>query len=212
MLKIFFGNLEAGNWVSLICSAISVVISITLGIWNLINTNRQFVAAFYSKLSVDLLNKECEFGTSPQIVVKNLSKDKTVIDGVVSLRVMSPIKSFSYFFRKPLSILDVKELSLGPGEEKRLVDSIENKHKSLEQILLAEYPKYIKTLKVGNTLDEYYVQHTKSLVFKVYIKYQSGFTGSKYSKFYKIFSFKPICVGRKYEKYWLLSYWEKIIN
>jgi hypothetical protein len=206
MVEKFFQLLEAGDWVSLICSGVSILISITLGLWNLNNTRRKFLAVFYPDIELILINTECDSGTCLQLSVKNLSKDKSVINGKVSLFLRNPLISLNPIFQKRINILQTDNLNISPEKEMLLSDPFEKKHKSLEQFLIGAFPKYIQQEQVGKKHFKYNISHERPLVLNARVQYQAGFSGSKTRTINKKFLLKPHCVDKSNGKH-VISYW-----
>ncbi len=173
----FLNKLEPGNWVSLICGGISIIISILVGSWNFLHTNRQFKAAYYPQLRVDLKDRECDSGICPRLLVRNMSKDKAIVDAKIRLLIKEPSKRKTLSLSKWVELISKDGIEINPGDEYILEDSTDKELKGLEQFLLAKFPKYIHAQQIGKSQFTYYLSNNNPLHFRAIVNFETGITG-----------------------------------
>lgn len=174
-----FQAIEPKDQISLILSSISILISFFVGAWNFFYSKRQFQAIQYPVLKFELKTNECDSGTCLQLLIKNLSKDKSVVNAHISLLLRNPTRL--YWLGKPrlANVLSDNDISIEPGNEFILSDHrAERNFNSLEQLLLNRFPAYIQAEKVGKTKFTYYLAHEAPLHFRVVVTYKPGYSGA----------------------------------
>lgn len=204
----FFSELEPGNWISLICSGISILISISVGLWNFHNTRRQFLAAFYPHIQTSMEVDDCDSGTCVTILMKNLSKDKAILNTQLTLELLNPFRRFLAFKPKWVLLLEEKNIDIQPNEQYKTIKQSNKEFKSLEQFMLYRFPGYIRGEKVGESKFDYFLSHAKHLKFCATINYKASFSGSKPRVIREYFFLKPHCVNLPADKKRLI-YWIK---
>lgn len=200
-------NLEPGEQVGLACSGIAITVSIVVGLLNYFNTKRQFRAAYYPHIQMSLKDKECETGVCPHLHISNLSKDKSIINANIRLLIRNP----TWFppFSHPLWIKMVSQdrVDIKPEGEFILADSSGKEFKSLEQFMVASFPKYIRAEPVGKSQFRYYLAHTRPLTLHAVIYYESSITGAGRWSIRRNFKVQPVSAQQTGQGH-RLSYWK----
>ncbi|GEM_PF-4677736 len=202
----FIKSLEPGNWTSLIGSCLSVIISIIIGICNLAYTQKQFIAVYYPNLNVEFSTRDKDSLNQISLKLKNLSKDKSVINCKIKVILGHPLFSIKTLLMRRVNLIEINNVDILPEEEKTIRDTDENKNKSIEQILLAYYPWYIELISSAKANDAYYIRNKRPINIYVYIKYQAGFSGTKNRVIRKLFKLQPDSLKHS-KKLYRLNFW-----
>ncbi len=174
----FIQKLEPANWISLTCGGISITISILIGMWNYRHARRQFRAAYYPHLKMELKDKQCNSGVCPHLHIKNMSKDKVVINANVKLQIRNPVMPSLLNFPWWLDLITREKIEINAGEEYILEDSTDKEFKSLEQFMIARFPNYISADKIGRAQFTYYIAHDYPVRFRAIVSYESSIEGA----------------------------------
>jgi hypothetical protein len=173
-----FHTLEQKDILTLICSIIAILISIGVGIFNYWNTQRSFRAAYYPHLQFRLIEQACESGVCPHLHVYNTSRDKSVLDAQIKLLVKEPFRLAFLRSSGWRELASNAGIEIKPGEEFILKNPGGKKYKSLEEFMVASFPKYIQPERIGKSRSTYYLSHNRPLRFLAVVVYETNSEGT----------------------------------
>lgn len=186
---------------------ISLGFSIIIGSLNFWYTNRQFRAVYHPNIQMSLKDKDCESGVCPQLHIKNMSKDKSIVQANIRLLIQNPSRPFFLNFPRWAEMVSQTVGEIGPNLEYTLADSTEREFKSMEQFMLHKFSKYIDSEQLGKSQFRYYLAHNRPILLRAVIRYKSSITGSGWLTTKQNFHIQPE-TSQRTGRGFRLSHWK----